>query len=188
MEALLPTLVAAFLGEWGDKTQLLLVALAARYRSPRPLIAGVAVAAVANAALAAWGGALLADLVQFRALGLLVALALLFAGAGALFPARPPAVAADWTTGPLLTAAAAFALVEFGDKTQFVTAAIAARTASPALAATGAALGVIAASVPAAVLGPELARHVPVTRVRIGVGIVFLLLGLWAAALALRLV
>lgn len=188
MDALLPTLVAAFLLEWGDKTQLLVVALAARYGKVGALIAGVAVAAALNAALAAAGGWLLHDAVPFRALGLMIALALLFAGGGALFPAKTPAVATDWKVGAFVAAFAGLALAEFGDKTQFVTAALSARTGEPVLAAVGATLGVVAASVPAAILGAKLARRVPIAHIRIGVGVLMLLVGGWMALNALRLV
>ena len=188
MEALLPTLIAAFLAEWGDKTQLLVVALAARMKRPGPMLAGVALAALANAALSATGGWFLADQVNYRALSLLTALAFVFAGGGALFRAKPPKVATAWKTGAFATALFAFALVEFGDKTQFVTAAMSARTGSPLLAGTGATLGVIAANVPAALLGARLPRLVPVARIRLGVAMVLLVVGLWMAAAALRLV
>ena len=188
MEALLPTLIAAFIAEWGDKTQLLVIALAARLRRPGPILAGVALAALANAALSAAGGWFLADQVNYRALSLLTALAFVFAGGGALFPAKPPKVATDWRTGAFITALFAFALVEFGDKTQFVTAAMSARTGAPVLAGLGATLGVIAASVPAALLGVRLTRVVPVTRIRLGVAILLLIVGLWMAASALLLI
>ncbi len=188
MEAFLPALIVAFLAEWGDKTQLLVVALGARFARPGVVIGGVAIAAAANAALAATGGWFLADMVTFRALGLMTALAFVFAGGGGLFPAKPPPVAADWKTGALLTTVFAFALVEFGDKTQFVTAALSARTELPVLAALGATLGVIAASVPAAVLGNRLTRVVPIARIRVGVSIVLLIVGIWMGASALLLV
>lgn len=188
MEAFLPALIAAFLAEWGDKTQLLVIALAARFGSPRRIIAGVALAAVFNAGVSAGGGWLLAGQVNYRALSLLFALAFLFAGGGALVPAKPANVATDWKTGAFATALFGYALVEFGDKTQFVTAALSARTGSPVLAALGAMLGVVAASVPAAVLGARLTRVVPVARIRLGVAVLLLLLGVWMAASALLLV
>lgn len=188
MEAFLPALIAAFLAEWGDKTQLLAIALGARFAKPAPVIGGIAIAAAFNAALAATGGWFLADAVPFRALGLMTALAFMFAGGGGLLPAKPPAVAADWKTGALVTAAAAFALVEFGDKTQFVTVALSARTGAPVLAGLGATLGVIAASVPAAVLGNRLPRIVPIARIRVGVSILLLIVGIWMGASALLLV
>ncbi len=69
-----------------------------------------------------------------------------------------------------------------------MTAALAARTGAPLLAAIGATIGVIAASVPAAVMGPALARQVPLRAVRIGLSIVILVIGAWIALAALLLI
>lgn len=188
MEALLPAFIAAALGEWGDKTQLLLIALAARYGRPGPLLAGVALAALAGSLLAAFGGILIHGTVTLRALSLLVAVSLLFAGIAAFIGRKTPAYA-ETLRGPAMAAAAfGFFLAEFGDRTQFITFALAARYDSLLLAAAGATLGIVAASVPAAVLGPELARVLPVRALRYGGGALFLLVGLIVGLGALRLV
>jgi putative Ca2+/H+ antiporter (TMEM165/GDT1 family) len=188
VEALLPAFIAAALGEWGDKTQLLLVALAARYGRPAPLLAGVAVAALAGSLLAGFGGTLIHDTVTLRALSLLVALSLLFAGVAAFMSRKAPAYAGS-LRGPALAAAAfGFFLAEFGDRTQFITFAIAARYDSMLLAPAGATLGILAASVPAAVLGPQLGKLLPVKAIRFGGGALFLLFGLIVGLGALRLV
>ncbi len=188
MEALLPAFIAAALGEWGDKTQLLLVALAARYGRPAPLLAGVALAALAGSLLAGFGGTLIHGTVTLRALSLLVAVALLFAGIAAFMRRKPPAYA-ETLGGPAIAAAAfGFFVAEFGDRTQFITFAIAARYDSMILASAGATLGIIAASVPAALLGPELGRLLPVKAIRYGGGALFLLFGLVVGLNALRLV
>ena len=188
MDALLPSLLAAFLAEWGDKTQLLVVALAARYGKPGPILAGIFVAAIVNAGLAAFGGTLLHGLITLRAISLMLALALLFAGIGGFFRNKMPDMGADWRTGPFLTAAGCFFLLEFGDKTQFLTATLAGQFNSLALAASGAAIGVLAANVPAALLGERLERAVPVRGIRFGAAILFLIIGLIVAVNALRLV
>lgn len=188
MEALLPAFIAAALGEWGDKTQLLLVALSARYGRPAPLLAGVALAALAGSLIAAFGGILIHGTVTLRALSLLVALSLLFAGVAAFIGRKTPAYAAT-LGGPAMAAAAfGFFLAEFGDRTQFITFALAARYDSLLLAATGATLGIVAASVPAAILGPELARALPVRAIRYGGGASFLVVGVVVGLSALRLV
>jgi putative Ca2+/H+ antiporter (TMEM165/GDT1 family) len=188
VEALLPAFIAAALGEWGDKTQLLLVALAARYGRPGQLLLGVALAALAGSLLASFGGTLVNGTVTLRAISLLVAVALVFAGVAAFITAKTPDYAAT-LKGPAVAAAAfGFFLAEFGDRTQFITFAVAARFDSLLLPAVGATLGIIAASVPAAVLGPELARVVPVKAIRFGGGALFLLFGLIIGLSALRLV
>jgi putative Ca2+/H+ antiporter (TMEM165/GDT1 family) len=188
MEALLPAFIAAALGEWGDKTQLLLVALAARYGQPGRLLIGVAVAAFAASLLASFGGTLINGTVTLRALSLLVAVALLFAGVAAFIRAKTPDYAATLQGGAVAAAAVGFFLAEFGDRTQFVTFAIAARYDSMLLPAIGATLGIVAASVPAAVLGPELGKLLPVRAIRFAGGGLFLLFGLVVGLNALRLV
>lgn len=188
MEALVTAFLAAGLAEWGDRTQLLAAALAARYARPGPVLAGIAVAALANALLAAFGGTLVNDLVTLRAMSLMVALALLFAAVGNFIPRKTPDMGAGWKTGAFVTSAVCFFLLEFGDKTQFLTFAVAGRFDSLALAAAGAAAGVVASSVPAVLLGPRLSRELPVKGLRIGIGILFLLAGFVTAVHALRLV
>ncbi|HEY0411779.1 MAG TPA: TMEM165/GDT1 family protein [Allosphingosinicella sp.] len=187
MEPLLTTFIAAALAEWGDKTQLLVAALGARYRRPAPILAGIAVAALANSALAAFGGTYIHGVITPRAVSLLVAMALLLAGGGGFFRSKTPDMGAGWRVGPFLTTAACFFLLEFGDKTQFVTAALAAQFGALALAALGAAAGILASSVPAAVLGARFAAAIPLRGIRIAAGVLFLLAGLVIAVNALRL-
>lgn len=187
MEPLLTTFIAGGLGEFGDKTQLLVVALAARYGRPGAILAGVAVAALANSLIAAAGGIVIHDMITLRAISLLVALALLFAGAGSLISLRPRVNVAGWKTPAFITAAGGFFIAEFGDKTQFLTAALAAQYDSLPLAALGAAAGIVVASAPAAVLGPRLGVLLPLTGIRIGVACLFLVVGFIVAVSALRL-
>ena len=188
MDALLTSFVAAMLGEWGDKTQLLVIALAARYRRPFPILAGVLVAALANSLIAAFGGILVNSMIVPRAASLLVALALVFAGIAGLIRPRPYESDGTSRAGPFLVAAAAFFVLEFGDKTQFLTFALAARFDAFGLAAAGATAGILVSSLPAALLGDALARAVPLKGLRIGLGALFLAIGLFVAVNALRLV
>jgi putative Ca2+/H+ antiporter (TMEM165/GDT1 family) len=187
LEPLLTTFVAALLAEWGDKTQLLVAALGARYGRPLPVVAGALAGALANSLLAAFGGTLIHGLVTPRAVSLVVAMALVFAGAGALFRNKTPDMGATWRVGPFLTTAGCFFLLEFGDKTQFVTAATAAQYDAFALAALGATAGIVIASVPAAALGARLAASVPLRAIRLGSALIFLVAGLVVGLNALRL-
>ena len=188
MEPLLTSFVAAALAEWGAKTQLLTIALAARYRRPLPILLGIALAAAANCLIAAYAGSLIHGRVPLRALTLLTGLALLFAGAEGLFPARHKPMGETWRTGPFVTTAACFFLLQFGDRTQFIAAAISARFDAFALAGAGAAAGVLVSSVPAALLGDRLAASVPLRAIRIGAAILFLIAAFIVAINALRLV
>ena len=189
MDALLTTFIAAALAEFGDKTQLLVVALAARYRAPWAILLGIAVAALANALLAGAAGTLVSHLITLRALSLLIGVALVFAGVAGLIPQIDESgMGATWRTGAFVTSATCFFLLEFADKTQFLTFAFAAQYDSMGLAAAGAASGVIAASVPAILLAERLPQRVPLAKLRLGVAIFFLLAGFIVAVNALRLV
>jgi Ca2+/H+ antiporter, TMEM165/GDT1 family len=188
MDALLTAFIGAGLAEWGDRTQMLVLLLAVRYGRPGPVLAGVAVAALANALISATAGVLVHGFITLRAMSLMVALALLFAGIGGLIPRKQPDMGVGWKTGPFVTTAICFFLLEFGDKTQFLTFAIAGRFDSLVLAALGATAGVVAASVPAALLGLKFEADLPVRGIRIGVAALFLLAGFIVAINALRLV
>jgi Ca2+/H+ antiporter, TMEM165/GDT1 family len=187
VEALYTSFLAAALAEWGDKSQLLVMALAVRYRQPVPILAGVAVAALAHALIAAAAGVLIHDLIISRAASLLVAVALLFAAINGLGGRQQPDLA-KWKTGPFVTAAASFFLLEFADKTQFLTAAFAAKYDSLVFTAFGATAGVLLSSVPAAFLGERLAAIVPLKPLRLGVAAAFLLAAAIVAVGALRLI
>ena len=188
MDALLPAFLAALLAECGDKTQFLALALGLHFRRLWPVILGIALAALANAAIAAIGGYYVSPLLTFEAATLMLALALVFAGTGALIAQKPPEPVEGWRMGAFPASFLAFFLLELGDKTQFLTFAIATRSGAPVLAASGAAAGVIVASALAMLAGRDLGKALPVARVRVAIGLFFLLTGLWAALAALRLI
>jgi putative Ca2+/H+ antiporter (TMEM165/GDT1 family) len=187
MDAVLPPLVAAFLAEWGDRTQLLAALLMVRFGRARPVLAAIAVAALLNSLLSAFAGRFLVDVINFRAITLMTALALIFAGVGALMPQKPPKLEGRGAGGAFWASLFAFAVYEFGDKTQFLTATLAARADSALLPALGATMGILAASIPAVLLGDRLATAVPLRTIRFILGIAFLALGAIAALSAMRL-
>jgi putative Ca2+/H+ antiporter (TMEM165/GDT1 family) len=188
VDALLTTFIAALLAEFGDKTQLLAIALAARYRKPGAVLAGIAVAALANGLLAAWGGVLINGMITLRAISLLVAVALASAGISGLFRQKNPGdMGTTWRTGAFVTTAACFFLLEFGDKTQFLTAAFAARYDALLLAAAGASAGVVVANIPAIALAERLPKALPLRRIRLWIALSFLVAAVIVGVNALRL-
>jgi putative Ca2+/H+ antiporter (TMEM165/GDT1 family) len=188
VDALLTSFLLAALGEWGDKTQLLVLLFVARYGKPAPVLAGVAVGALANALLASAGGLLVHNFITLRAISLLVAVALLYAGVAGLMGRPRPEDAPQWRAGLFVTTAVCFFLTEFGDKTQFLTFAISAQYGVLVLPALGATLGVLAASAPAALMGAQFEATLPVRAIRIGAAILFLVAAFVVAINALRLV
>lgn len=187
MDVLLATFLAAALAETGDKTQLLVMALAARYGRTGPILLGLVLAALAGSLAAAFAGAWIHDLITPRATALLVAVALVFAGVSGLIGGQRPEVGLHWKTGALITAAASIFIVELGDKTQLLTAALAAQFDSLFLAAAGATAGIVAANVPAALLGERLATA-PLRQARIGISVLFLVASFIVAVMSLELI
>lgn len=176
------------LAEVGDKSQLVVVALALHFRRPGAVLAGVAAGALGASLMAAAAGMLVHDLIALRSTSLLVALALAFAGVAGLIRNKAPEATETEDRGAFAASAAAFFAAELADKTQFLTFSLAAQFDSLALAAAGATAGMAAAAVPA-VLAPEaLSGAVPLKALRIGAACLFLLAALFVAVNALRLV
>jgi putative Ca2+/H+ antiporter (TMEM165/GDT1 family) len=186
MDALVTAFVAAALAEWGDKTQLVVAFLAARSGRPVTVLAGLLVAAILSNAIAGFAGGLIAQTITIQAMTLLLALALLFAGIAGLIRRTPPPLGSTRT--PLFLAALILTLAaELGDRTQFLTFALAGRFDLPWLAAAGATAGMLAACVPAAAMGERIQAMVPVRVIRISGAVLFLITGFITAVGALRL-
>ncbi len=153
------------LGEMGDKTQLLALLLAARYRAPRPIIAGIFVATFANHAAAAALGAWLTRALDPAWLRWALGLSFIAVAAWMLLPDRADENALErrasgrsvfWLT------TIAFFLTEMGDKTQVATVMLAAKYDALVAVTAGTTLGMMIANVPAVLLGDRVLRKVPV--------------------------
>lgn len=166
MEALLASITLVAAAEIGDKTQLLSFVLAAKLRRPYAIIAGIFVATLANHALAGSIGVWLAALVTPQALSWVVGLA--FFGFG-LWTLKPDTLDGDPRiigAGAFVTTTVAFFLAEMGDKTQLATVALAARYHDLTWVVLGTTLGMMAANIPAVIIGETLAHRVPMKAVR----------------------
>jgi putative Ca2+/H+ antiporter (TMEM165/GDT1 family) len=166
------------LAEIGDKTMLLAVLLAARFRRPAQVIAGILVATLANHALAAWAGAALAGWLASPQFRIAVALGFLAMAAWTLVPDRLDDAPAATGRQAFLATTAAFFVVEIGDKTQVATLALGARFQDVMAVTIGTTLGMMAANVPAVLLGDRALALVPLTWVRRGAALMFAALGL----------
>lgn len=178
MDAFLVSTGVVALAEIGDKTQLLAIMLAARFRQPVSIIAGILVATLANHAGAALVGKLAAGFLQGPLLERGLAIGFLAMAVWALIPDKDEDVdTAGERIGAFLATAVAFFLVEMGDKTQVATVALAARFDSVAIVAAGTTLGMMIANVPAVLLGDIVLKKVPLRLVRWCAAGVFALLG-----------
>jgi len=179
--AFLATLIAFFLVEIGDKTQLLALILAARYRTPLPIAFGILIATLVNHGLAAWLGALAADWLGPDAMLWALGLGFLAMACWCLIPDKagdgPHATA---KAGAFLATLIAFFLVEIGDKTQIATVALAARFDDILLVTAGTTLGMMLVNVPAVLCGDGIARLIPLKPIRIAAAALFAILGAMA--------
>jgi Ca2+/H+ antiporter, TMEM165/GDT1 family len=172
--------------EMGDKTQLLAFSLAARFRRPWTVMAGILVATVANHALAAWLGSWIAEHVPPRVMAGIVAAAFIGFGIWALRPDRDDEHDKPSRFGPFLTTTILFFLAEMGDKTQLATLALGARFDSVLLVTLGTTTGMLAADGLAVFLGDKLAAKVQGPWLRRTAALLFFLFGLASAWTAVR--
>ncbi|MGQ4661560.1 TMEM165/GDT1 family protein [Lysobacter sp. F6437] len=170
------------LAEIGDKTQLLALLLAARYRKPWPIIAGILVATLLNHALAAWFGALVAQWLQPEVLRWIVAASFL---AVALWTLKPDSLDDDGSAlparGAFIATTIAFFIAEIGDKTQVATVLLAAKYSPLWEVIAGTTAGMLLANVPVVALGSRFSDRLPLKAARLVAAVVFLLLAAWVA-------
>lgn len=183
MEALLTSTAVVALAEIGDKTQLLAIVLATRFKRPLPIVLGILFATLANHFLAALVGEQVASLLDGLWFRYLVAGSFIAMAAWTLIPDKLDAEdERPARFGAFLTTLIAFFLVEMGDKTQIATVALGAQYKSVLPVMTGTTLGMMIANVPAVFLGNELIKRVPLATVRTVAALLFLAIGLWLLA------
>lgn len=179
MEAFLVSTGVVALGEMGDKTQLLAVVLAAMYRRPWPIIAGILVATLANHAAAGALGGWVAQALGPELLRWVIGLSFIAMAGWMLVPDKleDDAAAGLRRFGVFGTTVIAFFLAEMGDKTQIATVALAARYADVVLVVLGSTLGMMLANVPAVFLGERIAKKVSMRLVHGIAAAIFAVLG-----------
>ena len=182
MEALLVSTGVVALAEIGDKTQLLTLVLAARYKRPCPIIAGIFVATLLNHFVAGAVGAWLGKTLDADALRWILGVSFLAMAAWMLVPDKLEDGAADKRPrgGVFLTTAVLFFVLEIGDKTQIATVALAARFDALVAVVIGTTIGMLLANAPVAVFGDALAQRLPVRAVHVIAALAFAALGLAA--------
>jgi putative Ca2+/H+ antiporter (TMEM165/GDT1 family) len=181
MDAILTSIAVVALAEIGDKTQLLAIVLAARFRQPLPIIAGILLATIANHLGAAWLGFAAASFLDGKWFRYLIAISFIAMAGWTLIPDKLDEDEREKTGrfGAFLTTLVAFFLVEMGDKTQVATIALGARFHDVFAVAIGTTIGMMIANVPAVFAGQALIERIPLRAVRIVAALLFLALGLW---------
>lgn len=169
------------LAEIGDKTQLLALLLAARFRKPWPIIAGIVVATVLNHALAAWVGSLAAHWLRPEVLRWVVAASFIAVALWTLKPDTMDEATPLAARGAFIATTIMFFIAEIGDKTQVATVLLAAKYSPLWQVIVGTTVGMMLANVPVVLLGSRFADRLPLTAARWTAAAVFALIGLWVA-------
>jgi putative Ca2+/H+ antiporter (TMEM165/GDT1 family) len=181
MEAFLVSTGVVALAEIGDKTQLLALVLAAKYRKPVPIILGILAATLLNHALAGIAGAWISATVGPQAMRWILGLSFIAMAAWTLIPDKydedGDTAAAAPKFGVFGATLVAFFLLEMGDKTQIATVALAAKYSSLVAVVAGTTFGMMLANVPAVLLGEVAAKKLPMHIVHRIAAAIFLVLG-----------
>jgi putative Ca2+/H+ antiporter (TMEM165/GDT1 family) len=179
IEAWLVSIGIVALAEIGDKTQLLTLVLAARYKKPWPIVAGIFVATLVNHGIAGALGAWLTRTIGPDAMRWVLGVSFIAMAAWMLVPDKLDDEEASprRTGGVFVSTTVLFFLVEIGDKTQIATVALAARFDSLVAVVMGTTIGMILANAPVAFFGEALSRRLPVRAVHVVAAVVFAALG-----------
>ncbi|MBC7618254.1 MAG: TMEM165/GDT1 family protein [Candidatus Saccharibacteria bacterium] len=179
MEALLVSTGVVALAEIGDKTQLLAFILAARFKKPVPIIAGILAATLINHGLAGALGAWITAAISPEVLRWVLGASFIAMAAWTLIPDKIEDEEAQIASrlGVFGATFVTFFLAEMGDKTQIATIAMAAHYANPWLVVMGSTLGMMIADVPAVLVGDKMAPKIPMKLVHAIAAGVFAVLG-----------
>jgi putative Ca2+/H+ antiporter (TMEM165/GDT1 family) len=169
-------LVAA--SEMGDKTQLLALVLASRFRKPWTIMAGILVATILNHGLASWAGGWVSTLVSETLLRWILSGTFFAFALWILIPDKDEELKESNRFGPFLTTVVAFFLAEMGDKTQLATLALGARFASPFAVTLGTTAGMLLADGLAVFFGEKLTSKLSMKWVRLFASILFFIFGI----------
>lgn len=188
MQSFLVSTSIVALAEIGDKTQLLSLVLAARFRKPIPIVLGVFAATLINHAFSGALGAWLASVISPGIMNWAVVASFALMAVWILIPDKldeADAVATKHSMGIFGTTALTFFLAEMGDKTQIVTVALAARFHEFFGVVSGTTLCMMLANVPVIYLGHRFADRLPTKAVHILAAVIFVVLGGFALRTAL---
>ncbi|AXN31982.1 TMEM165/GDT1 family protein [Vibrio coralliilyticus] len=184
MSVLAISITTVALAEIGDKTQLLSLLLASRYRKPIPIIAAIFFATIANHALAAWLGVVVADYLSPEVLKWVVVASFLAMAGWVLIPDKLDDDDEISNRGPFVASFIAFFIAEIGDKTQIATSILGAQFADAlTLVIIGTTLGMLAANVPVVLIGKFSADKMPLNLIRKVTALLFIALAVGAAFL-----
>lgn len=180
MESFLISLSTVAIAEMGDRTQLLSLVLAARFRRPWPILAGVFCATLANHAVAALIGQRLGRALTPRILDTAVGVSMIVMALWTLKPDTLDETSTDGNRkGAFLVTLVTFFIAEIGDKTQIATVALAAAYSNLFAVVAGTTTGMMLANAPVIFCGKAFAGRLPLKPLRYLASAIFLALGVY---------
>lgn len=186
MDVLLPVFVAVLLAETGGRVQGLTAALRQKFPdNANTILIALALTSIASLIIAAIGGAVVAEMIDYHARTLLSGLALAIAGVPMLLTMKPPE-----TPGatPLAASLRAYLPAQIGDASQFIVFAMAARGGTPMLAFVAGLAAILAAASMPVLLADDWPGRLPLSTIRRGFGVVLIIAGAVFAASAFRVI
>lgn len=178
MLAILNSFLLVFISEMGDKTQLLALILAAKFRKPIPILFGILAATLLNHALASYAGSYITNFFSPQTLKWILALSFIGFGAWMLIPDKADGLQQNYKWGPFMTTLVAFFFAEMGDKTQLATVALGAKYAAPLAVTLGTTLGMMGADGLAVLFGYKLTEKISMTWIHRAASAIFILFGI----------
>ncbi|MFW1678603.1 TMEM165/GDT1 family protein [Pontibacter sp. JAM-7] len=180
MDAFFTSTMTVALAEIGDKTQLLSLLLAARFRNKTAIIAGILLATLLNHAVSAWLGNWLGQFLQSDLGRWVIGGSFILLAAWLLIPDKEDETDSRFDSyGPFVVATILFFLAEIGDKTQVATVLLGAQFESIFWVTMGTTLGMLIANVPVVYAGDYLMQRIPMNAVRVAAAVVFAGVGIW---------
>ena len=179
MEAFLVAFSTIAIAEMGDRTQLLSLVLAAKFRKPWPIIAAIFCATLANHALAGAIGVWFGRYLSPPVLNAVVGVSMIAMAGWTLIPDKLDGEEKISGRGAFVATLIAFFIAEIGDKTQIATLALAAGYANLTAIVAGTTAGMMAANIPVVLLGSKFAKRLPLKAIHYMASSLFALLGLY---------
>jgi Ca2+/H+ antiporter, TMEM165/GDT1 family len=177
MEAVLVSISTVAIAEMGDRTQLLSLMLAAHYRRPWPILAGVLCATLANHAIAGLIGVRLGRFLTPTLLDAVIGVSMIGMALWALKPDTLEEKSGKRPAGAFLATLVAFFVAEIGDKTQIATVALAAAYANLPAVVAGTTAGMLLANAPVVFLGKAFSERLPLKAIHYVASALFVVLG-----------
>ena len=168
------------LAEIGDKTQLLSIILAARFRVFFPIFFGVLLGTIVNHAMSAYAGRLLAEFITPNVILYSTSVIFIILGLWLLVPDKEPKQDEEVAKyGAFVTSLVCFFIAEMGDKTQFATITLGAQAHNIYAVIAGTTLGMMAANIPAILFGEKVLEIIPLKYARIAASLMFVFYGIY---------